>query len=77
VHLRVSPIRCFHAINVTVADAREADVGPQSADTIKLNFIRCRCLGIARGGSAGLPAGRSSQGNQNGRLISRATPMAA
>jgi hypothetical protein len=40
VHLRVSPIRCFHAINVTVADAREADVGPQSADTIKLNFIR-------------------------------------
>jgi hypothetical protein len=35
-----------------IADAREADIGSQSADTIKLSFIRCGRLGIARCGSA-------------------------
>ena len=30
-----------------IADGREADLGSQSADTTKLNFIQCGRLGIA------------------------------
>jgi len=54
-----------------IADARAADVGPQSADTIKLTFIRYGRHGIARRGSAGPPADRSRPDGPSGRAISR------
>ena len=46
------------AFRVTVDRAMrvETDVGSQSADTIKLNFIRCGPLGLTCGGSASLVA---------------------
>jgi hypothetical protein len=43
-------------------DAREADVGSQSADTIKLSFIQCGRLGIAGCGSAPAPVALAASG---------------
>jgi hypothetical protein len=54
-----------------IADAREADLGSQTADTIKLNFIRCGRLSISCCGSAGPPAGRSRPDGPGGRAIGR------
>jgi hypothetical protein len=52
----------LHAIHVMVVrDQRVTDIGSQSADTIKLHFIRGGRLGIAYRGSASLIAGRSRQ----------------
>jgi hypothetical protein len=44
-----------------IADVREAEVGSQSADTIKLNFVRSGRLGLsARGTPASWDASRSA-----------------